>query len=373
MFHVEPPAVAADGYRTLSVGDPAPWFEQATSSDDRLSLEVIAGRYVVLCFFVSGGDALGKRALAFLADPPPLDDQKLVFYGVSIDWRDQAEGRAQETPGVRFFWDFDASVARRYGVLAASAAPGPVSARRMWCILDPTLRVRAILRFERDGSEQATLRRLLAELPPLERFSGAEVQAPILYLPQVFEPELCRQLILLYKQQGGTETGFLQQIGARTVEVHEHRHKRRSDYLLGSAAAIAEVQARITRRVVPELEKAYQFRATRIERYLIGCYRAEHGGHFAAHRDNTTGLTAHRRFALSINLNDDYEGGEIGFPEYGPRCYKPPIGGAVVFSCSLLHSVAPLTRGNRYAFLPFLHDESAELALREKMPITAHS
>jgi predicted 2-oxoglutarate/Fe(II)-dependent dioxygenase YbiX len=102
-----------------------------------------------------------------------------------------------------------------------------------------------------------------------------------------------------------------------------------------------------------------------MERYLVGCYRAEDGGHFAAHRDNTTSTTAHRRFAVSINLNDDYEGGEIGFPEYGSRRYRPPPGGAVVFSCSLLHTVSPVTRGRRLAFLPFLHDDDAERILQE--------
>jgi predicted 2-oxoglutarate/Fe(II)-dependent dioxygenase YbiX len=30
-----------------------------------------------------------------------------------------------------------------------------------------------------------------------------------------------------------------------------------------------------------------------------------------------------------------------------------------VFSCSLLHAVSRVTRGRRYAFLPFLYDEAA--------------
>jgi len=98
---------------------------------------------------------------------------------------------------------------------------------------------------------------------------------------------------------------------------------------------------------------------THMERYIVACYSAEEGGHFRAHRDNTTKGTAHRRFAVSINLNEDFDGGEIRFPEYGPRSFKPPVGGAVVFSCSLLHAVSKMTRGRRYAFLPFLYDEEA--------------
>ena len=30
-----------------------------------------------------------------------------------------------------------------------------------------------------------------------------------------------------------------------------------------------------------------------------------------------------------------------------------------MFSCALLHAVTPVTKGKRYAFLPFLYDEAA--------------
>ncbi|MBD0274572.1 MAG: 2OG-Fe(II) oxygenase, partial [Acetobacteraceae bacterium] len=127
----------------------------------------------------------------------------------------------------------------------------------------------------------------------------------------------------------------------------------------------AALRARIQRRLVPEIAKAFQFTATRIERYIVACYDAAEGGHFRAHRDNTTKGTAHRRFAVSINLNDGYDGGELWFPEFGPRRYRPPAGGAVVFSCSLLHEATPVTRGARYATLPFLYDDAAA-RLREQ-------
>jgi hypothetical protein len=120
------------------------------------------------------------------------------------------------------------------------------------------------------------------------------------------------------------------------------------------------LQDRFRRRVVPEIRKAFQFEVTRMERYLVACYAAEEGGHFRAHRDNTTKGTAHRRFAVSVNLNaDEYEGGDLRLPEFGPRTYRAPTGGGVVFSCSLLHEAIPVTRGKRYAFLPFLYDEAA--------------
>jgi predicted 2-oxoglutarate/Fe(II)-dependent dioxygenase YbiX len=99
---------------------------------------------------------------------------------------------------------------------------------------------------------------------------------------------------------------------------------------------------------------------TRIERDLIARYDAETGGHFGPHRDDTGISVAHRRFAMSINLNFDFDGGEISFPEYSPRSFKADPGTAIVFSASILHQVSRVTRGRRYVFLTFLFDEDGE-------------
>jgi len=62
---------------------------------------------------------------------------------------------------------------------------------------------------------------------------------------------------------------------------------------------------------------------------------------------------------VSIALNEGYEGGELVFPEFGPCRYKVGAGTAIVFSCSMLHTVLPVTSGRRYMFLPFLYDDEA--------------
>ena len=38
---------------------------------------------------------------------------------------------------------------------------------------------------------------------------------------------------------------------------------------------------------------------------------------------------------------------------------RAPTGGAVIFSCSLLHEATAVTKGRRYAFLPFFYDDAA--------------
>jgi predicted 2-oxoglutarate/Fe(II)-dependent dioxygenase YbiX len=215
-----------------------------------------------------------------------------------------------------------------------------------------------VMPFGAEG-DVAALFAFLEGLPTPGRFAGLDLQAPVLFLPQVFEPEFCRRLIGLYEEHGGQESGFMRDVGGKTVTVQDPAHKRRKDYTISDPALIKQTQARIQRRIVPEILKVHQFKVTRMERYIISCYAADDGGHFRAHRDNTTAGTAHRRFAVSINLNDAFEGGEISFPEYGARSFKPPPGGAVVFSCSLLHAVSRVTAGRRFAFLPFLYDEEA--------------
>jgi predicted 2-oxoglutarate/Fe(II)-dependent dioxygenase YbiX len=105
------------------------------------------------------------------------------------------------------------------------------------------------------------------------------------------------------------------------------------------------------------IKRAWGWQASEIERYLVTCYDSADSGFFSAHRDDATLGTAHRRFAVTLNLNsEDHDGGELRFPEFGRRLYKPPTGGAVVFGCSLLHEATPVTRGVRYAVVPFLYD-----------------
>lgn len=89
---------------------------------------------------------------------------------------------------------------------------------------------------------------------------------------------------------------------------------------------------------------------------------------------NTTKGTAHRRFAVSLVLNaESFEGGFLRFPEFGRQLYAPPTGGAVVFSCSLLHEATPVTRGTRFVFLPFLYDDAAAAIRQQNLQYIAAS
>jgi predicted 2-oxoglutarate/Fe(II)-dependent dioxygenase YbiX len=164
----------------------------------------------------------------------------------------------------------------------------------------------------------------------------------------------------------------MRDVEGQTRQLFDYDHKRRQDSEVTDEALRRAARVRVNERIAPEIRKAFQFEATRMERYIVACYEAASSGHFRAHRDNTTRGTAHRRFAVTINLNTgEYEGGDLRFPEFGPHTYCPPTGGALVFSCSLLHEVTPVTAGQRFAFLPFLYDEAAAAVREQNRPFLA--
>ena len=184
--------------------------------------------------------------------------------------------------------------------------------------------------------------------------------APVLMVPGVLSRGECRALIERWSEHGhaeGTVTSLVK--GEQVQRVYEELKKRR-DHKIADPAVEKPLLALLGRRLAPELDKAFHFRRFRFDRLAVVCYDAERGDQFRRHRDNQTPATADRRFALTINLNsDDYEGGELLFPEYGEHRYKPPAGGAILFSCSLLHEALPVTRGRRFALLSFLRDVAA--------------
>jgi len=345
----------------LTPGDPAPWFITPSASNPRYHFDSVAGRYIALCFFGSAGKPAVGELLAAMRQSDLFDDDHASFFGVSADPEDERQRRLEERiPGFRLLWDFSLKVSAAYGI-GNGAKPGETASYQPTTfVLDPALRVLAVLPVADPRSHGQQLLDLLRLLPPLAGAQALRRPAPVLVVPQLFEREFCRELIALYDRYGGQDSGYMTtDSSGKTVGVIDYGRKRRRDYLIEDADARHGIRVRIERRLIPEVRKAFQFRANFIERYIVACYDAGEGGYFRPHRDNTTKGTAHRRFAVTINLNaEDYEGGDLCFPEFGRESYRAPTGGAIVFSCSLMHEALPVTRGRRYAVLPFLYDES---------------
>jgi len=332
---------------SLLPGIPAPLFSAPSPINPKFAFGSLGGRYILLGFLPHPG-AERDGALEFVRRNAELfQDDRVLFFGVLPDADSYAQARNE--PPCRWFADLEGDLRRLYQAVDGDGALQP-----MWVVVDPMLRILGAAPLARGPDVIAQL----ARLGDPDAHAGVPVHAPVLIVPRIFEPQLCGRLIDYYRQDGGAPSGTMVERDGKTVGVL-NSFKRRRDASLADEALVAECRGRLRQRLLPQIEKAFQFTTTHIERYIVACYDAADGGWFNPHRDNTTLGTAHRKFAVSINLNaEEFEGGDLRFPEFGRRTYRPPTGGAVVFSCSVLHEATHVTKGTRYAFLPFLYDQA---------------
>jgi predicted 2-oxoglutarate/Fe(II)-dependent dioxygenase YbiX len=239
--------------------------------------------------------------------------------------------------------DPDGAVATAYGVAAGELTV---------VVLDPNLRVVGVAVGDHVTDRVVELLDTAAHRDPAVQVAA---QAPVMLLPRVLDAAYQERLIRVWEEDGSVETGVENSSG----DVLDASYKRRRDHTIHDAELLRELSSVVGRRVMPEVRKAFAFRATRFEGFKIGCYDASTGGFFRPHRDNLTSSTAHRVFALTLNLNDAYEGGQLRFPEYGNQLYRPDAGAALIFSCAHLHEVLDVTAGRRFVLLSFLYGEPA--------------
>ena len=348
------------------IGDSVPFFTAAETNNPTFHYSSVGGVYSVLSFLGTTKNPATRAALDHIASrAEQFDDYRLCFFGILIDREDhQQKNVPMPRPSFRYFWDMDHAVSKLYGAViqAPPQTEGgtPVLGYRPFTlVVDPMLRVLAVIPMLDVEAHNRAFDTVLASLAPkADDHAGVPLTAPVLVVPRVFDRELCKRLIGYYEEKGGKESGFMREINGVTTPVMDHGFKRRRDVHIEDQDFQELVRTRIRRLLAPQIVKAFQFKPTRMERYLVACYDSQEQGFFRAHRDNTTKGTAHRKFACTINLNaEDYEGGDLVFPEFGRKTYRAPTGGAVIFSCSLLHEATPVTNGTRYAFLPFFYDE----------------
>jgi len=339
-----------------TLGDPFPWFSARDLSARPIDLHVDAGRWIVIAFLGAPDTAPARQAIeALIAERALLREDHLVAYCVlTSPPGDVAAFERMSSPALSFLADYDGALTRAYG-----AAEMP-----RFFVLDPMMRAIANVAADHPQGWMAILQNLLRGLPSVDDSAGVPLTAPALIVPRVLNFELCDLLVQLYDKVGGEDSGFLLDQNGKTMTVLDYKLKRRHDLLIALPELRDQIRRKIVDRLLPPIERYFQFAATRMDRYLVSCYDSAIGGHFFRHRDNLNAGAQHRRFAVSINLNGDYDGCDLIFPEFGRRVYRAPVGGAIVFSCGALHQVTPVTRGRRYAFLPFLYGEN-DAALRE--------
>jgi len=222
-------------------------------------------------------------------------------------------------------------------------------------LLDHNQRLLGVATRTRRPLVETALDLLASRLPDCEALA-ISTTAPVLTLPNMLDAETRQSLIDLWETQGHREGDVFAVKDGRPTRGIDFSKKKRQDHTIFDDALQNRLMAKIGPRIAEEVFKAFTCSGFGFERLVIGAYDDQRGDYFRPHRDNLNPNTAGRRFAVSINLNDDYEGGELCFPEYGPHLYRAPAGGAVIFSCALIHEALPVHRGRRFVLLGFLRD-----------------
>ena len=323
-------------------------------ADDHLS-----GRFLLLAFL---GDPQGEEAASLLRSlarlESALEGEAATVLAISASSDAAFNRRLKRETG--FPWplacDSSGATFASYGL-----HKGHDLANRL-VLLTPYRQVRCWFDLDNDpGARLETIMNLVDNTRALEELRWSPPHAPVLVVPNVLTPDECARLV----ESVETETPFLVRPpqpgeipGNYKVPVYDHDRQDRVDLIIKDRNTLAFLDERIFGRVIPMIRKAFAYDVTRREDLHIARYVGRREGFAMGHRDNTSPPGAHRRFALSMSLNDNYEGGEIAFREFSPRGYRMPAGAAMVFSSSLLHEVQETTAGVRYNLISHLFNDA---------------
>jgi predicted 2-oxoglutarate/Fe(II)-dependent dioxygenase YbiX/peroxiredoxin len=259
--------------------------------------------------------------------------------------------------------DTEGSVCRLFGFSGAGQPGGRLAVYA----LDRNLRILDVVRPNDGAYSLEPIVTAIKEAVPLPTPLPSPRPAPILLIPNVLDAKTCASFIATWHKKGNIASGTFDAQGNTDLGAGEQTSKARRDHEVADPKLKAVIGEMIGRRVAPEMQKAFDYQIVGTTMVKIARYGADTGGYFRPHRDNTTPDVQHRRFALSLVLNDpaDYTGGGLRFAEYGPEVYYPPAGAALVFSGSLLHEVTPVTEGERFVLLTFLFGPREKEALQK--------
>ena len=225
----------------LLAGTPAPWFTARTPSRPDYAFSSVGGRYVLLVFMPAPGPERDRAMALLRAQRSLFDDVRRIAFGVIGDAA-LFETLKDEVPGLRWFFDPEGEIAERFKLRGAD---GRVEGQ--WVLLDPTLRV--IFSAPLADSDRAFDHVRLMDNP--ETHAGVILHAPVLVVPRIIEPALCRRLIETYHAHGGQVSGVMREVDGKTVGVVDDFKKRRDADILDPALQ-AELRARVSARLLPE-------------------------------------------------------------------------------------------------------------------------
>ncbi len=326
--------------------------------------DYLAGRPLLLVFAPAEPDAASESELrAFCGLEEKLqtmganrvllsleqDNEKLRAFKRRIQW----PGAAISDPTGRVF--------AQYGLVKDEDMPGAVGLRTV--VISPQRRISGIFDspFLSDHANRCV--ETIIRTSACEESFVAD-HAPVLIIPHVFSKQECVKLIDYYEREShivdfDRNNPAMKECDTK-APIWDHNRQDRIDLVIKHPVTVQTVNQRIFQRVTPLIKKAFGYEANQRESINIARYEGPRSGIAMGHRDNVIAEAAHRRFALSVALNDDFEGGEIVFREFSNHGYRAAVGAALVFSSSLLHEILETKSGRRYALISHLYSDTAQ-------------
>lgn len=119
------------------------------------------------------------------------------------------------------------------------------------------------------------------------------------------------------------------------------------------------IYQRLTDTVHQNNEKFFNFDLTMIENLQFTYYSSEEEGCYKAHTDPNVWKNPHnRKLSIVVQLSDpsEYEGGELKLHNsHEPTPITKQRGMVVMFPSYTLHEVTPVTKGERYSLVAWVH------------------
>jgi predicted 2-oxoglutarate/Fe(II)-dependent dioxygenase YbiX len=335
----------------FGAGDPMPWIRVRMEPGGAVNLEQFGGLVTALVFLGAASDPRAAAILARLASAlaalraeVPANRFAIVPVFAEAAALDHASVKAWQRAAPVMI-DADLALHRALGLVTGNKV------RIMGFVTDPQLILRATVEFADPDAFAASV----AASVRAQHSANRPTRAPLLVLPGVFAPDECAMLIAHYRASTPEGSGYvLKAPDGKYQHIDDPNRKVRSDVILAAESELfAAVMERLRRRVFVPMRRCFMFETVALERILLARYGADTGGHFRKHRDFGD-QASHREFGLTVNLNEDFQGGTLAFPEFPGEIHKPPPGAALVYSGALTHQVEPVTAGERFCLLSFM-------------------
>lgn len=121
----------------------------------------------------------------------------------------------------------------------------------------------------------------------------------------------------------------------------------------------AWIYQKLTALIEENNEKYYNFDLTQIERLQFTYYDSKEEGCYFSHVDPLEWKNPYnRKLSLVVQLSDpsEYEGGELRlYQSSSPTIIRKEKGLVITFPSYTLHEVTPVTKGERYSLVAWVH------------------